>query len=380
MVQADVKFRQGQKEACAGVQQFDAFLKIAAKGRASDLILKPGQVPLFKLDGELFPLRQGSVLDQSFIEDLLTCICPKVLRPALDARRSLEFIHLAENGSRVRVSAFLGRGRYSLVGRIIYQGVPTLASLGMEKRLQPIFGLRRGLVLVTGATGSGKSTTLAALIDWINRNRTCHILTIEDPIEYVHPDRSSVVHQREIGLDAESFAEALRSSLRQSPDVILVGELRDAETMSIALRASETGHLVLASMHTGDAADSINRIINAVGTDTERITRMQLADHLQAVVSQRLVKRKAGGGRIAAQEIMVMTSTLREKILQGKDSLSLRQGLAQGARNQIQTFDDHLFQLVCSGEVGFKEALDHVSNREDFILRCKGFSAGREAG
>ncbi len=359
--------------------EFEKLVRVAHKGHASDLILKCGQVAMFKLNGELFPLRNGNTVDSVFVERLVSCICSPVLIQNLSQSRSIDFAYTSRTGVRLRINVFSVRGRLSLVGRLISRSVPTLASLGMERCLKEVMTLRRGLVLVCGATGNGKSTTLAAMVDHINRNRNCHILTIEDPIEFLHADRRSLVNQREIGVDAPSFADAMRSAMRQSPDVILLGELRDASTIEVALQAAETGHLVLSCLHSTDASEAITRLKTVMGSDKESSVRSLLADQLQAVVSQRLVKRRNNPGRVAAQEILISNSSVRQKILEGGNLTDLRKGLAEGARLNIQTFDAHLHALVKANIVEFEEALKHASNREDFALLFRGISSRKHA-
>jgi twitching motility protein PilT len=291
----------------------------------------------------------------------------------------VDFSFQSHRGGRVRINIFHQRGELGLVARLIPTEIPTFEKLEMGLTVRQLMDQKRGLILVTGATGSGKSTTLAAMLDYINSTRTSHVITIEDPIEFVHNDKRSMFNQRELGLDTRSYAAALKSALRQAPDVILVGELRDAETTEVALQAAETGHLVLSTLHTNDAADSILRILGITGQDKETIVRAQLADSLRGVVSQRLIKRKDRPGRVAAQEIMVNTATIREKLLKGGHPSVVRDFIVQGAHSGMQSFDQHLIQLVNSGAVDYEEALRNATNRDDFALRFNGVSDGREA-
>lgn len=361
------------------IDLFETLLSSAVKGGASDVLLKQGQVPMFRWNGELYPSRNGPRLDSRFFENLAAAILNPVHCERLNDIHDVDFSFQSHRGGRVRVNIFHQRGELGLVARLIPSEIPTFEKLEMGKSVRQLMDQKRGLILVTGATGSGKSTTLAAMLDYINSTRTSHVITIEDPIEFVHNDKRSMFNQRELGLDTRSYAAALKSALRQAPDVILVGELRDAETTEVALQAAETGHLVLSTLHTNDAADSILRILGITGQDKETIVRAQLADSLRGVVSQRLIKRKDRPGRVAAQEIMVNTATIREKLLKGGHPSIVRDFIVQGAHSGMQSFDQHLIQLVNSGLVDYEEALRNSTNRDDFALRFNGVSDGREA-
>lgn len=361
------------------IDLFETLLGSAVKGGASDVLLKQGQVPMFRWNGELYPSRNGPRLDSRFFENLAAAILNPVHCERLNDIHDVDFSFQSHRGGRVRVNIFHQRGELGLVARLIPSEIPTFEKLEMGKSVRQLMDQKRGLILVTGATGSGKSTTLAAMLDYINSTRTSHVITIEDPIEFVHNDKRSMFNQRELGLDTRSYAAALKSALRQAPDVILVGELRDAETTEVALQAAETGHLVLSTLHTNDAADSILRILGITGQDKETIVRAQLADSLRGVVSQRLIKRKDRPGRVAAQEIMLNTATIREKLLKGGHPSVVRDFIVQGAHSGMQSFDQHLIQLVNSGLVDYEEALRNSTNRDDFALRFNGVSDGREA-
>ena len=361
------------------IDLFETLLGSAVKGGASDVLLKQGQVPMFRWNGELYPSRNGPRLDSRFFENLAAAILSPVHCDRLNDIHDVDFSFQSHRGGRVRINIFHQRGELGLVARLIPTEIPTFEKLEMGTSVRQLMDQKRGLILVTGATGSGKSTTLAAMLDYINSTRTSHVITIEDPIEFVHNDKRSMFNQRELGLDTRSYAAALKSALRQAPDVILVGELRDAETTEVALQAAETGHLVLSTLHTNDAADSILRILGITGQDKETIVRAQLADSLRGVVSQRLIKRKDRPGRVAAQEIMVNTATIREKLLKGGHPSVVRDFIVQGAHSGMQSFDQHLIQLVNSGAVDYEEALRNATNRDDFALRFNGVSDGREA-
>ena len=361
------------------IELLEVLLGSAVKGGASDLLLKQGQVPMFRWNGELFPSRNGPRIDGRFFVNLSAALLSESNCQRLNNMTDVDFSYQSVRGGRVRVNIFHQRGDLSLVARLIPSEIPTFEKLEMSKNVRALVEQKRGLILVTGATGSGKSTTLAAMLDFINSTRTSHIITIEDPIEFVHSDKRSLFNQRELGLDTPSFAQALRSALRQAPDVILVGELRDSETVEVALQAAETGHLVLSTLHTNDAADSLLRILGMCGLDKESVVRAQLADCLRGVVSQRLIKRNDKPGRVAAQEIMINTANIREKLIKGGHPSLVRDVIAQGSHSGMQSFDQHLAQLVRSGVVEYEEALRNATNHDDFALRYSGVGDGREA-
>jgi twitching motility protein PilT len=359
------------------LELFEILLASALKGGASDVLLKQGQVPMFRWNGELFPSRNGPRLDAEFFNGLMTSLLNDSYKTKLNAMQDVDLSFQSQRAGRVRINMFHQRGDLSLVARLVPMEIPSFEKLEMGTSIRQLADQKRGLILVTGATGSGKSTTLAAMLDYINSTRTSHIITIEDPIEFVHSDKRSMFNQRELGLDTQSYAQALKSALRQAPDVILVGELRDTETIEVALQAAETGHLVLSTLHTNDAADSILRIIGMVGRDKEGIVRAQLSDSLRGVVSQRLVKRKDRPGRVAAQEIMINTATIREKLAKGGHPSLVRDFIVQGGHSGMQSFDQHLIQLVRAGIIEYEEALRNATNRDDFALRFNGVDDGR---
>jgi twitching motility protein PilT len=277
---------------------------------------------------------------------------------------------------RFRVNVFQQRGTTGIVFRVIPFAVKTFDQLHLPKVIEGVAMEQRGLVLVTGTTGSGKSTTLASMIDHINSNRTCHIVTIEDPIEFLLRDRRSIVNQREIGVDTNDFASALRAALRQDPDVVLVGEMRDFETIETAITAAETGHLVMSTLHTLDAVETINRIISVFPPYQQKQVRLQLSSILKAVISQRLVTRADGKGRVPALEVLISTARVRECIADKDRTKELHDAIAKGFTSYgMQTFDQSLMQLVKSDLVTYDEALKHVSNADDFALRFRGIAS-----
>ncbi len=350
-----------------------AILQVAVQGGASDVHLKSGLPPLFRINGGLVPLRNGPRMQNSDLEQLATSMLDAEQRAQFDIDLELDFAHMVPNLGRFRVNAFRQRGAVGLVMRVIGTEVKSIAELDLPKVLEKIAMEPRGLVLVTGATGSGKSTTLAALINHINASRTAHIITAEDPIEYIFRDKRSIINQREVGQDVRNFQRALRAALRQDPDVILVGEMRDPETIETAMTAADTGHLVLSTLHTVDAVETVTRIIGVFPPHQHKQIRTGLASSLRAVVSQRLLKRADGRGRVAALEIMICTARVRELLAEEGRLLELREAIAQGAVGYgMQTFDQSLMQLLKRGLITKDEALTNCTNPDDFLLRLQG--------
>jgi twitching motility protein PilT len=356
--------------------ELNEILKIALKGGASDIHMKSGLPPMFRVDGALVPLKNGERLLPEDIQRMAFSIMNPVQKQRFEEAREADLAYGIPGLGRFRVNAFQQRGTVGVVFRVIPFGVKTIEQLHLPKVVESIAMEQRGLVLVTGTTGSGKSTTLAAMIDHINSNRTCHIITIEDPIEFLIRDRRSIVNQREIGFDTQSFANALRAALRQDPDVILVGEMRDFETIETAITAAETGHLVMSTLHTLDATETINRIISVFPPYQQKQIRLQLASILKAVISQRLVPRADGKGRVPALEILVSTARVRECIADKDRTKELHDAIAKGFTTYgMQTFDQSLMQLVRGKLVTYEEALKHVSNPDDFALRFRGIAS-----
>ena len=351
-------------------------LKIALKGGASDIHLKIGLPPMFRLDGALVPLKNGERLTIDDIQKMSSQIMNPVQKQRFEETREVDLAYGIPGLGRFRVNAFQQRGSIGVVFRVIPFGVKTLESLHLPKIISKIAMEQRGLVLVTGTTGSGKSTTLAAMIEHINANRTCHIMTIEDPIEFLIRDRRSIVNQREIGVDTLSFSSALRAALRQDPDVVLVGEMRDFETIETAITAAETGHLVMSTLHTLDATETINRIISVFPPYQQKQIRLQLSSILKAVVSQRLVPRADAKGRVPALEVLISTARVRECIGDKDRTKELNDAISKGFTTYgMQTFDQSLMQLVKQKLVTYEEALLHVSNPDDFALRFRGIAS-----
>jgi twitching motility protein PilT len=356
--------------------ELNDILKIALKGGASDIHLKSGLPPMFRVDGALVPLKNGERLMPADIQAMADAIMNPVQKTRFDETREVDLAYGIAGLGRFRVNAFQQRGTVGIVFRVIPFGVKSIEHLHLPKAIQSIAMEQRGLVLVTGTTGSGKSTTLAAMIEYINANRTCHIMTIEDPIEFLIRDRRSIVNQREIGVDTNSFSTALRSALRQDPDVILVGEMRDFETIETAITAAETGHLVMSTLHTLDATETINRIISVFPPYQQKQIRLQLASILKAVISQRLVPRADGKGRVPALEVLVTTARIRECIADKDRTKEIHDAIAKGFTTYgMQTFDQSLMSLVKQKLITYDEALKHVSNPDDFALRFRGIGS-----
>ncbi len=297
-------------------------------------------------------------------------------REIYERGEEVDFAYEVPGGGRFRINLCQQRGRARMVCRHIPDVIRTLEELSLPVAVTNLVSAKRGLLLFTGATGSGKSTTLAAVIDHIARTRSCHIVTIEDPIEFTFKDRRSIVTQREVGMDTHSFTRALKYALRQDPDVILVGEIRDEETIRMALTAAETGHLVLSTLHTNDATETINRILATLGGDEQQSARMQLAAVLVGVVSQRLVPRLDKKGRVAAVEILINNARVRDLILDPARTADIRRVLDESTDMGMQSFDKSLIELFLAGHISEKEALSQCSNPRDFKLRLQGVVGG----
>ncbi|MFP8872905.1 MAG: type IV pilus twitching motility protein PilT [Myxococcota bacterium] len=356
--------------------ELNEILKVAIKGGASDIHLKSGLPPMFRVDGALVPLKNGERMMPDELTNIAASIMSPVQKTRFEESREADLAYGVAGLGRFRVNVFQQRGSIGIVFRVIPFGVKTAEQLHLPPVIQKIARENRGLILVTGTTGSGKSTTLAAMIEQINSERTSHIMTIEDPIEFLIRDRRSIVNQREIGVDTHSFSNALRAALRQDPDVILVGEMRDFETIEIALTAAETGHLVMSTLHTLDATETINRIISVFPPYQQKQVRLQLATILKAVVSQRLVPRADGNGRVPALEVLVSTAFVRECIGDKDRTKEIPEMISKGYTSYgMQTFDQSLMQLVKDELVTYDEALKHVTNPDDFALRFRGIAS-----
>jgi len=351
-------------------------LQIAVNSGASDCHLKVGLPPMFRINGTLRPLKDHKRLLPEDLSKVATSILTGAHRERFKKQLDVDLAYGVPGVGRFRVNCFLQRGSVGLVFRVIPYKIPDPESLLLPESVLKVANEQRGLVLVTGATGSGKSTTLAAMIEHINSTRTCHIITIEDPIEFLLRDKHSIVNQREIGSDSTSFKQALRSALRQDPDVILVGEMRDLETIEIALTAAETGHLVMSTLHTLDATESISRVVSSFPPYQQNQARVQLASLLKAVICQRLVPRVDGKGRVPAVELLLSTARTRELILDENRSREIVDAIGEGLDTYgMQTFDQSLMWLLNRGYISYEEALRQATNRDDFALRVSGIES-----
>ncbi len=351
-------------------------LKMTFEKRASDLHLKVGVPPILRIDGRLVPIETEKRTTQEDALNIALSIMNPAQKTKFKEKNELDMAYAVPGLGRFRVNVFQQRGSVGMVFRQVPVKILTFEDLMLPTVLQKIANEQRGLILVTGTTGSGKSTTLAAMIDYINTARTANIITIEDPIEFLHRDKKSIVNQREIGSDTFSFSDALRSSLRQDPDVILVGEMRDFETISTALTAAETGHLVLSTLHTLDASETINRIITVFPPYQQKQVRMQLASVIKGIVSQRLVAKADGSGRVPAAEVLLGTLSVREAIIDDAKTRQIPSIIAQGLTHYgMQTFDQSLLMLYKKGYITYDEALLTASNPDDFALKVKGIQS-----
>ncbi|BDU70119.1 twitching motility protein PilT [Geothrix oryzae] len=352
-------------------------LTVVCEQGASDLHLKVGNHPIARIRGKLTPMTQFKRLVQEDTIAMAYAIMASDKQKAkFKENLDLDIAYSVPSLGRFRCNIFNQRGTVGLVLRVIPRKIYTIDDLMLPKVLKTICEEQRGLVLVTGTTGSGKSTTLAAMIDLINATRTEHILTIEDPIEYLHRDNLSIVNQREVEADCRTFSSALRAALRQDPDVILVGEMRDLETIETALHAAETGHLVFSTLHTLDATETINRVISVFPPHHQKQIRLQLAAVLKGVISQRLVPRADGQGRVPAVEVMVATETVRSCIEDKDKTKMLKDVIASGtAQYGMQTFDQSLYFLLRQGLITEEEALLRATNVGEFKLRLEGVMA-----
>jgi twitching motility protein PilT len=350
-------------------------LKTAVASGASDLHIKVGSYPMMRLRGQLLPVSDEKRLDHEDVVAMSATVMSKVHAEKFKDAQEVDLAYGVPGLGRFRVNVFQQRGTVGLVLRVIPTQIKSIDELGLPPVLRTLSLEERGLILVTGTTGSGKSTTLAAMIDHINKTRRAHVMTVEDPIEFLHRDQQSIVNQREVAVDTRSFAFALRSALRQDPDVILVGEMRDFETIETALLAAETGHLVFSTLHTLDATETINRIIAVFPPHQQKQVRIQLASVLKGVVSQRLLPTADGNGRAPAVEVMISTAFIRDCIVDKEKTYMIHGAIAAGTSQYgMQTFDQSIFGLYSRGLVSYESALRAASNVDEFKLRVQGIS------
>ena len=355
-------------------------LTVAFKAKGSDIHIKTGLPPIVRIDGRLHPIPNASRLTPEFVSETANSMMNDRQRRIFEENFEVDLAYAVPGLGRFRVSVYRQRGTVAMVFRSIAFVIPTLEGLNLPPVLQKICKEERGLVLVTGTTGSGKSSTLAGMIDCINSQRTCNIITIEDPVEFLHRDNKSIISQREVGTDTPTFSSALKGALRQDPDVILVGEMRDYETIETAMTAAETGHLVMSTLHTMDAAETINRIIGVFPPYHQRQVRIQLSSIIKAVVSQRLVPRADGKGRVPAVEVMLASARVRECIDDKDKTKQLNDAISQGfVTYGMQTFDQSLMRLFTNKLITYEEALRQSSNPDDFALKISGISSTSDA-
>jgi twitching motility protein PilT len=351
----------------------DDLLRIAVERKASDLHLKVGNHPYLRIDGQLASLAELKRLTAEDMLNMAFSMMSNRQKQKFKESAELDLAYGVAGLGRFRVNVFQQRGNVGLVLRVVPTKIRNFEELNLPKVVNSICEERRGMVLVTGTTGSGKSTTLAAMVDRINALRTDHIITIEDPIEFLHRDKKGIVNQREVEVDTHNFTVALRAALRQDPDVILVGEMRDLETIGTALLAAETGHLVFSTLHTLDAVETIQRIIAVFPPPEQKQIRLQLAGTLKAVVSQRLVRKSDDVGRVPAVEVLISTAYVRDGIINPDKTRMIREAIDAGTSQYgMQTFDQSLYDLYSTNLITYDEALNNASNPDDFKLRVQG--------
>ena len=352
----------------------------AVQRGASDLHIEAGDVFRARINGSLIPLTKQRLTPEQTRAIALKLIPNERDRLALDNLQDYDCSWGLPGVGRFRVNILKQRGSFMIVMRVIPFEIPTLDALGLPPVVQDVAALERGLILVTGVTGSGKSSTQAAMIGFMNNNMRRHIVTLENPIEFLHRDVNCSITQREVGIDTDTFRVGLRAALRQDPDVILIGEMRDTESIDIALKSAETGHLVISTVHTKDAASTISRLVATFPPEEQKVVRLRLAEQLQAVVSQRLLPKKDGKGRVLAAEVMVVSGTIRDCIADENRVSEIPEHIAEGRTTYgMQTFDQCLMDLVMSGQVDYAVAKAAATNPSDFELKLNMLSGGRSA-
>ncbi|MDH4227479.1 MAG: type IV pilus twitching motility protein PilT [Deltaproteobacteria bacterium] len=357
-----------------------SILNQAVKEQASDVHIKSGLPPIMRVYGKLIPLKNHPRLSPEDVLQAAMKIMNDTQKEVYKKSHQADIAYSVPGLGRFRVNIFQQRGAAGIVLRVIPVQILTFEELHLPKVLEKIAQEMRGLILVTGITGSGKSTTLASVLDHINNNRSCNVISIEDPIEFLHRDKRCIINQREIGVDTNSFAEALRGALRQDPDVIMVGEMRDVETIEIALTAAETGHLVLSTLHTIDAMETVNRIVSVFPPYQQKQIRIQLAGVLKAVISQRLLPKVDGTSRVPAVEVLVSTSRVRECIVDKEKTKEIHDAISKGFTTYgMQTFDQSIMSLLKKGHIDYDEAIRQATNPDDFALKFKGISGGDDS-
>jgi twitching motility protein PilT len=363
------------------VSDIKDLLKVAVAQGASDLHVKVGSPPIMRVHGKLIALDKEERISYEDTMKLGLSVMSPGQRDAFKKRNDLDFAYSVPGLGRFRCNVFVQRGAVGIVFRVIPMRIPSIEELRLPAVINKVALEERGLIIVTGTTGSGKSTTLAAMIDLVNMNRNVNIVTIEDPIEYLHRDKRSIINQREVGTDTRSFAVALRASLRQDPDVLLVGEMRDVETIETAMSAAETGHLVMSTLHTTDATETVNRIISSFPPHQHNQIRVQLSSILKGIISMRLMTMADGRGRVPAAEVLVATSLIKECILDPAKTKLVPDYIAQGKLHYgMQTFDQSIFDHFKAGFITYDDAIKWATNPDDLKLKFKGVHATSDTG
>ena len=360
--------------------ELNEILTIAVKARGSDIHIKTGLPPIVRIDGKLHPIPNAQRMGPDLVSSIANLMMNDRQRRIFEENSEVDMAYAVPGLGRFRVACYRQRGTLALVFRAISMKIPTMEELNLPPVLQKLCLEERGLILVTGTTGSGKSSTLAAMVDHINNHRTCNIITIEDPVEFLHRDNKCIISQREVGTDTPTFSSALKGALRQDPDVILVGEMRDYETIETAMTAAETGHLVMSTLHTMDAPETINRIISVFPPYHQRQVRIQMSSIIKGIISQRLVPRADGKGRVPAVEVLLGTSRVKECIDDKDKTKQIKDAIAQGFVSYgMQTFDQSLMKLFSSKLISYEEAMRQSSNPDDFALKVSGISSTSDA-
>lgn len=360
--------------------RIEQLLRAMVENKASDLHIRTGVPPIYRINGELtklFDIRVDAAMMDSFLDDIMN----RDQKNRFETNKECDFAVGARDMGRFRVNVFRQRGTIAVVIRHIKARIPAFEELNLPEVIRDLALTRRGLVLVTGTTGSGKSTTLASMLDYINHKEAVNIITVEDPIEYLYRDDKAIVSQREIGVDTLSYANALRAALRQDPDVLLVGEIRDIETMQIALTAADTGHMVFATIHTTNATETIQRVLSMYPPHQHDEIRILLSEVLAGIISLRLLPKKDGGGRVPAAEVLVNTAAIKEYI-RDKDKLDMvEHAIAEGhMQYRSQTFDQALLELYKSEQISLEVAMNAATNKDDFDLKIRGISGTSDRG
>ncbi len=359
--------------------EIDGILKKAVQKGASDIHIKAGSYPIIRINGELSEMRNEIKVTPEDTSNIAMSVLMESQWEEFSKSNDIDIAYGVAGLGRFRCNCYMQRGTVGLVFRFIPTVIPDIEELSLPVVLKKVAMEPRGLVLVTGTTGSGKSTTLASMIDYINLNKSVNIITIEDPVEFLHKDKKSIVSQREVGTDTETFSKALRAALRQDPDVILVGEMRDFETIKTALDAAETGHLVVSTLHTIDAVETINRIVSVFPPYQHHQVRAQLASVLRATISMRLVPQAENKGMVPAVEVLIATATIRACIEDPDKTKLIRDYIAEGTSQYgMQTFDQSLFGLFQKDLITYEEAVSRATNPDDFALRVKGITSTRD--